>query len=226
MKGKFQFDWSNLEQLINNGHTLRDIGRIKGCSHDAVRKAINRINLVYEYDKSSIAKRIAIDMDYKTKFSGQKVTRIVITCDYCDGEYEKLECQLKNEHHFCSIHCKAKWIGEKSQNDIDYKEKQRQIALKNGTKPPLKIGKDHWNWKGGISKLKLRDTGEYDKWRKYIFSKDNYTCGICKIRGGRLSSHHIKEWALYPELRYNIDNGQCLCYDCHMDLHGLKKKTA
>lgn len=228
MKGKLHFDWSDLKFLIHDGLTLREIGRIKGCSHDSVRKAINRMNIDYKYDKIAVANRIAEEMDYKAKFSGEKVLRIIVICDYCNKKYEKLPSVLRGEHHFCSNHCKAKWIGRWASQDLDYKQKHREIALASGTKPPLKIGADHWNWQGGIAdgNRKERGSGEYAKWKNAVFAKDNYTCQICDIRGGNLSAHHLKEWAKYPESRYDVNNGQCLCYDCHMELHGLKKKTA
>jgi hypothetical protein len=154
--------------------------------------------------------------------------RISLICDYCGQEYEQLKCKQLYEHHFCSKHCRALWVGVNVAQTVDYKEKKRQISLKNGNIPPLHIGEDHWNWQGGISLQNKteRQSTEYIKWRKAVLAKDNYTCQICGIRGGELSAHHKKEWATHPELRYDVNNGDCLHYDCHMELHGLKKKTA
>lgn len=154
--------------------------------------------------------------------------RIILSCDYCGITYEQLKCKLHYKHHFCSSHCRALWIGSVATQTIDYKEKKRQISLKNGNKPPLLKGENHPNWRNGISLQNKteRQGSEYIKWRKAVLSKDNYTCQICGIRGGHLSAHHIKSWTEYPALRYDVENGQCLHYDCHMELHGLKKKTA
>ena len=30
-----------------------------------------------------------------------------------------------------------------------------------------------------------------------------------------MSSHHIKNWSAYPDLRYDLSNGVCLCNNCH-----------
>jgi 5-methylcytosine-specific restriction endonuclease McrA len=79
-------------------------------------------------------------------------------------------------------------------------------------------GEHHPNWRGGISSKK-RSTShpEYKQWRSDVFQRDNWTCQTCGKRGDgiRLEGHHIKSWAMYPELRYEIDNGVTLCHECH-----------
>lgn len=72
-------------------------------------------------------------------------------------------------------------------------------------------------WKGGLSqKNKLvRDSAEYKIWRTEVFQRDDYTCVFCGIRGGRLNADHIKPFALYPDLRFDIQNGRTLCESCH-----------
>ncbi len=72
-------------------------------------------------------------------------------------------------------------------------------------------------WKGGITpKNRLRKfKSEYKEWRKNVFERDNYTCVLCGDRGVELNADHIKSWAHYPELRYNLDNGRTLCVECH-----------
>ena len=89
----------------------------------------------------------------------------------------------------------------------------------NKGKPYLKIrGKNHPHWKGGITPINhaIRCSLGYKQWRKSVFERDNYTCQECRIRGGELHADHIKPFALFPELRFEIENGRTLCKACHM----------
>lgn len=86
-------------------------------------------------------------------------------------------------------------------------------------KPQLEIkGERNGNWKGGNSgSERHRAMGgiEYKLWRADVFERDNYTCQKCNAKGIYLHADHIKEWAKYPELRYDVSNGQTLCNSCH-----------
>lgn len=90
-------------------------------------------------------------------------------------------------------------------------------------KPKLdRRGEKNHFWKGGITKtnLVIRASLEYRLWREAIFERDSYTCIWCGARGGNgkkvvLNADHIKPFAIYPELRFAIDNGRTLCKDCH-----------
>lgn len=56
---------------------------------------------------------------------------------------------------------------------------------------------------------------ELIQWRSNVFLRDNWTCQICGIRGRYLEAHHLKSWAKFPELRYELENGVTLCKECH-----------
>lgn len=89
-------------------------------------------------------------------------------------------------------------------------------------------GDKAWNWKGGVSRA--YKTGyysvEYKKWRLAVFERDKYKCQGCEQVGGYLTAHHIKSFAQYPELRFELDNGITLCDECHKltDNYGGKSK--
>ena len=80
------------------------------------------------------------------------------------------------------------------------------------------IGEKHWNWQGGITPINqvIRNSFEYRLWRTAVFQRDGYTCiWGGKEHGKKLNADHIKPFALFPELRFAIDNGRTLCINCH-----------
>ena len=81
----------------------------------------------------------------------------------------------------------------------------------------LRIGSNNPRWKGGITpeQIKQRNSKKYAEWRDAVYKRDDYTCQCCGTRGGQLNAHHIKSFANYPELRFDIDNGITLCEPCH-----------
>ena len=83
------------------------------------------------------------------------------------------------------------------------------------------VGKNHPNWKGGRTSERERfNTSKKAKeWRVSVFERDDYTCQHCGQIGGELNAHHIKQWALHPKERLNIDNGLTLCKECHIKEH-------
>ncbi|RYZ75415.1 MAG: HNH endonuclease, partial [Proteobacteria bacterium] len=72
-------------------------------------------------------------------------------------------------------------------------------------------------WKGFTSPVNhaIRNSAQYDKWRKFVFERDNYTCAVCAQRGGKLNVHHIRRFRDYPDLRFTVSNGITLCKSCH-----------
>ena len=54
------------------------------------------------------------------------------------------------------------------------------------------------------------------KWIKAVTSQ-----GYCEKCGAteQLEAHHIIKWADYPKGRIDINNGMCLCHNCHTEQH-------
>lgn len=104
--------------------------------------------------------------------------------------------------------------------------KHWKLSKKDRNAKCLRRGELSGNWKGGITPLnqQIRGSLEYKFWRKAVFERDDYTCIWCGKRGGRLEADHIKPFALYPELRFAIDNGRTLCFECHRTKGHHKEK--
>lgn len=103
-------------------------------------------------------------------------------------------------------------------------------VAKTGKPVFLLQGANNPNWKGGITLAQeaARSSLEAKLWRKAVFERDNYTCTGCGARGGYLNADHIKPFADYPELRWELDNGRTLCVSCHRQTptYGSRRREA
>ncbi len=75
-------------------------------------------------------------------------------------------------------------------------------------------GKNNPNWVNGNYANIVKSKKEYRLWRKAVVERDGYACIWCNSKI-RIEADHIKSFALYPELRFAIDNGRTLCRECH-----------
>lgn len=63
----------------------------------------------------------------------------------------------------------------------------------------------------------LKKTKRYIEWRWRVCMNDNWTCQICGSKK-KIEAHHIKKFSDYPDLRFDINNGVALCFDCHRQI--------
>lgn len=97
------------------------------------------------------------------------------------------------------------------------KRKPLSVETRRKISEAQKGPKSH-KWKGGISPKNetIRKSVEYKLWREAVFKRDNYLCiWGGKEHGSKLQADHIKPFALFPALRFAIDNGRTLCVECH-----------
>lgn len=109
-------------------------------------------------------------------------------------------------------------IGIKISDTTKYSEarkKEWKDCVRNSLNLPR--GKDNHLWKGGITPINkaIRSSSKYKNWRKSVFERDNYTCQECRTRGVYLEADHIKPFAYFPDLRFDLENGRTLCKPCH-----------
>ena len=117
--------------------------------------------------------------------------------------------------------------GKKKSEEHKKKIGQANMGKRTGQKASIELrrklserqrGEKSHLWKGGLTKKHqlVRGSSEYKIWRESVFERDGYACVLCgDARGGNLNADHIKPFAYYPELRFNVENGRTLCVECH-----------
>ena len=124
-----------------------------------------------------------------------------------DEKKQKISQTLKQKYTNGELKPYAHWTGKKMSDWIKQKmsESARQsvnsgrfkkghISKHAGKKRPELSGKNHWNWKGGITtEIRRRVTDStWKRLRKQIYQRDNWRCGICGIHCREsIQCHHI-----------------------------------
>lgn len=77
-------------------------------------------------------------------------------------------------------------------------------------------------WQGGKTNetILMRKSLSYKIWRETVYKRDDFTCQLCKERGGKLAAHHIKRFAIHRHLALVPENGITLCWSCHQSIKG------
>lgn len=122
-----------------------------------------------------------------------QATSFTFNCAVCNKVVRTQPAQLKyRNRQTCGRTCRAVMTRRKAE--------RRRIEL-------------------GYTKHQLDRLARYSKeskhWRMAVFKRDNYTCQLCGIRGTYLEADHIKPFAFFPNLRYELSNGRTLCRLCH-----------
>jgi len=68
-----------------------------------------------------------------------------------------------------------------------------------------------------------RQIKSYRIWRINVIRRDKL-CQICGTRKNR-QAHHLNSGSYFLEDRYEIDNGICLCKNCHIEFHTNYKRS-
>ena len=182
--------------------------------------------------------RFSRSVDYiKTRKIVEKVS-----CFRCGNKVYKRPCLMKFKRNYCSRNChnlsqKAssstkcficgtffkRVPSQKSLSGMDFCSK-RCAGISISIRSEIKVAAGIISPKKAIRYLRRSKTAE--DWRKKVFFRDKYTCQICKKVGGYLQADHIKPFAYFPDLRFDISNGRTLCRDCHKktDTFGYKAR--
>lgn len=162
----------------------------------------------------------------------QKIEKI---CPYCQKVFEVLWAR-RQKVYCCNNHFILDSKGKKHNYvpSTAFKKGHKYIEKEDSNKKKSAAHIKRWekikdsdSYKNKITKNKryLHEcwTREYKEWRKLVFERDEYMCQECSQKGGYLQAHHILDWANYPEHRYLVKNGVCLCRKCHRYVHWVEK---
>ena len=152
--------------------------------------------------------------------------------------YKDTECKTCHKHYMKASDTFKTWLGECGictrktvAKRPEVKEAQRlngiAVMARVGTLPhPLdryRRGPQVNTWRGGITSeyVRARNSPATKEWRKAVFTRDGYACVACGSSNHDLEADHIQPFSLFPELRYEINNGRTLCKPCHR-LYGVR----
>lgn len=152
---------------------------------------------------------------------------MIVLCEWCGKENHKPLAHAKRvKHHFCNKECRDKAQSQKVEKVcvvcgtsvlVSPSMAARFSTCSKKCQRANRTKENNGNWRGGITSSRKADMSltEYKEWRQAVFERDKFTCVFCKKKGGDLNADHIKPWAYFPELRYEVSNGRTLCLDCH-----------
>ena len=119
----------------------------------------------------------------------------VLTCQRCGKNFRQRETEAISEFRkrkFCSMEC----------------AKYGQTRL---------VGEAHPLFRADSRRKNRR--GKHGAWARAVISRDDATCQRCGARDIELHAHHIEPFESHPEKRWDINNGETLCYRCHWAEH-------
>ena len=119
-------------------------------------------------------------------------------CPWCGKTYRPriTSSSRPSQGKYCSRQCYNEW--------------QRSDGNRGSNSPGWVDGGKHEE-----KMNRLRKTPEWETWRQAVYSRDDYTCAICRNKGGRLHPHHIIKKSECPDLIFDCANGITLCSSCH-----------
>jgi len=143
--------------------------------------------------------------------------RVQLSCLTCGSIIEESLAHAKRGRKYCSVECHAK-----SRMGVPFTQERKDNISR------AKQTVSHPNspeWQKGLSVVNnlIRNSRDTHTWRDAILKRDEYQCGFCGKVGGKLQADHILPFSLYPEKRFDVDNGQTLCKECHKFKTGIDR---
>lgn len=140
-----------------------------------------------------------------TDFNHTSVVVQTKVCIICGSVYKKSKTVSKTvwgKSRYCSLKCinTGRAPGNKG-------KKTGKPSWNTGKECPETSGPKNGSWKGGI---------DHKTCRRIVLKRDDFTCQSCGMREPDIMQvDHIKSKALFPELKYDTNNLETLCPNCH-----------
>lgn len=108
---------------------------------------------------------------------------------------------------------------------------QHKLAISIAHRTKAAYGEKNPNWKGGLAAETLRARGswQYREWKKNSLVRAGYKCECCGVVDGviceccgvkvKLHVHHVKSFSKHIESRFDPENSEVLCPQCHRKKH-------
>lgn len=131
-------------------------------------------------------------------YNGDKVK---LECAQCGGTVERYPSGVRNRQRvFCTRRCRGDWLS---------------VNVRGENSP---------RWRGGSTEARneWKRNGGW-QWLRLCRKRDDNTCQRCgehfKGRSSTLHVHHKASFTDYNEWRSVLENGMCLCEQCHRWIH-------
>lgn len=188
------------------------------------RLTYKEIALKLKRTMNSISKKLGrLELENKIKLStedewickcGKYKDRRAKICKTCWNKLPKSEAS--NRKRSLTLNGKRKPEGFRIGHEVKQETKDKIRKTKEGEK--------NYNWKGDFdNKLRRYGRSDWNRLKKEIYKRDNYTCQICENKNDTLHAHHKLDWEKYPELAFNKENIITLCNKCHGKVHTLMR---
>lgn len=168
-----------------------------------------------------------------------------VQCEQCGKAFHVIPARVATAR-FCSLVCRGDWrkVHFRGENNPKWQGGSREkVCAHCGVTFTMKPTDTYGSWKrrkfcskpcadkGGFrysgeghpgwkpSSRRKSERGKHGAWARAVISRDRATCQHCGATGVELHAHHVKPFAEYPALRWEVSNGITLCHRCHWDVH-------
>lgn len=185
------------ETLVRSSNLLNGTTTSCGC----VRKEIARNKAIEQWK----------DEEYSNKM--KDVMKDISNKLWEDEDYKNMRSNSTSEQN------KLRWENEEYRKHMSETNKK---VWEDEEYRKLHTKENHYNYNHNLTDKDREDRRMqegYTEWSRQVKENANFTCDCCGTHGCKLYSHHLNSYNLYENLRLDLNNGVCLCEQCHKNFH-------